>query len=252
MVGRRAVLTGAALLPLAACAPAPAAPRATPVPPGVRIERRASVARRRDVDVVTMRPDGGTGELPLCLVLHGRGGSARGMVELGLPALLGSAAFAAVAVDCGDGYFTAHPDDDALRMLLDEVPGWTGRAPDAVLGISMGGFGSLRLARARRDLRAVALLSPALFLDWPDARARGVFADEAEWRSDEPLRHLADVAGTPVGLWIGTDDPFVAAARRLVADGHPDPAVIAPGGHDDAFWRGVLPDALAFVGQHLK
>lgn len=174
------------------------------------------------------------------------------MVELGVPTFLGSAPSAAVAVDCGDAYFTSRPDDDALRMLLDELPAWTGRAPDAVLGISMGGFGSLRFARVRRNLRAVALLSPALFLSWPDARARRAFADEAEWQADEPLRHLRDVAGTPVGLWIGEDDPFVAAARRLVADGRPDPAVIAPGGHDDAFWRGVLPDALAFVGRRLQ
>ena len=199
MVGRRTVLSGAALLPLAACGSQPPA-AAVPVPPGVRIERRTSTARHRDVDVVTMRPDGATSELPLCLVLHGRGGSARGMIELGVPTFLRSASFAAVAIDCGDAYFTAHPDDDALRMLLDELPGWTGRAPDAVLGISMGGFGALRLARVRTDLRAVALLSPALFLSWPDARARRAFAGEAEWQADEPLRHLADVEGTPVGL----------------------------------------------------
>ncbi len=251
MVGRRTVLSGAALLPLAACGSQPPA-AAVPVPPGVRIERRTSTARHRDVDVVTMRPDGATSELPLCLVLHGRGGSARGMIELGVPTFLRSASFAAVAIDCGDAYFTAHPDDDALRMLLDELPGWTGRAPDAVLGISMGGFGALRLARVRTDLRAVALLSPALFLSWPDARARRAFAGEAEWQADEPLRHLADVEGTPVGLWIGADDPFVAAARRLVAQGRPDPAEIIPGGHDDAFWRAVLPDALAFIGRHLQ
>jgi len=219
------------------------------------IEQRASAARRRDVDVVTVRPEGVPDDLPVCLMLHGRGSSARSFVELGVPRFLTAAhragvpPFAAVAVDCGAAYFTARPDDDPLRMLTDELPGWVGRAPVAALGISMGGFGALRLARVRRDLRAVALLSPALFLSWADARARNAFADQAEWAADEPLRHLPEIAGTPAGLWIGQDDPFVPAARRFIAGARPDPGVIGPGAHDDAFWRRVLPDALAFVGR---
>ncbi|MGI5125422.1 alpha/beta hydrolase [Pseudonocardia sp. CA-107938] len=255
MVARRTVL--AALLGAAGCAAAPVVPPApSAAPEPVTIERRASAARRRDVDVVTVRPAGQGGDLPVCLLLHGRGSTAHSMVGLGIPQFLTSAVaagvppFAAVAVDCGAGYFTAHPDDDALRMLTDELPGWIGRAPFAALGISMGGFGALRLARVRGDLRAVALLSPAMFLSWPDARSRNAFADEAEWAADEPLRHLPDVAGTPMGLWIGQGDPFLAAARRLIAGVRPDPAVVGPGGHDDAFWRRVLPDALAFVGRH--
>jgi hypothetical protein len=262
MVGRRTVLTGAALLGVAACAPPPG-PEVPAAPPGpVTIERRASAARGRDVDVITMRPEGVPGDLPVCLMLHGRGSSARSFVDLGVPRFLTAAhaagvpPFAAVAVDCGAAYFTARPDDDALRMLTDELPGWTGRAPAAALGISMGGFGALRLARVRRaagpDLRAVALLSPALFLSWADARARNAFADQAEWAADEPLRHLPEIAGTPVGLWIGQGDPFVPAARRLIADARPDPAVVGPGAHDDAFWQRVLPDALAFVGRQLS
>jgi hypothetical protein len=258
MVGRRTVLTGAALMGVAGCTPAPA-PAVPSVPPGpVRIEQRSSAGRRRDVDVITMRPEGVSGDLPVCLMLHGRGSTARSFVDLGVPQFLTAARdggvppFAAVAVDCGAGYFTARPDDDALRMLTDELPGWIGRAPVAALGISMGGFGSLRLARVRRELRAVALLSPALFLSWPDARARNAFADEAEWAADEPLRHLPEITGTPVGLWIGQDDPFVPAARRFIAGARPEPAVIGPGAHDDAFWQRVLPDALTFVGRHLS
>jgi hypothetical protein len=255
MVGRRTVLTGAALLGLGGCGPPPA-PGPAPAPGPVTVEQHTSATRRRDVEVVTMRPTGQPGDLPVCLLLHGRGSTARTFVDLGVPRFLTAARdagvppFAAVAVDCGAGYFTAHPDDDAMRMLTDEVPGWVGRPPVAALGISMGGFGALRLARVRRELRAVALLSPALFLSWPDARARNAFADEAEWAADEPLRHLPEIAGTPVGLWIGEDDPFVAAARRFVTGARPDPAVIGPGAHDDAFWLRVLPDALAFVGRH--
>jgi S-formylglutathione hydrolase FrmB len=67
-----------------------------------------------------------------------------------------------------------------MRILVDEVPRWVG-TPVAALGISMGAFGALRLARKRHDLRACAALSSALFLSWGDAQARHAFAGEAEW-----------------------------------------------------------------------
>jgi surfactin synthase thioesterase subunit len=37
-----------------------------------------------------------------------------------------------------------------MQMLVDEVPRWVG-TPVAALGISMGAFGALRLARKRHD-----------------------------------------------------------------------------------------------------
>ena len=168
------------------------------VPPGpVVVERVYSAARGKHVNLVTMRPAGVRGPLPVCLVLHGRGGNANDYIQFGLPRLLTAAArqgvppFAAAAVDCGRSYFMNLDGDDTMRMLVEEVPRWLAQrrfaAPMAVLGFSMGGWGALNLARRRPGLRAVALASPALFQEWTVARTREVWADEAQWSEYEPL-----------------------------------------------------------------
>lgn len=229
------------------------------VPPGpVTVERVHSAARGREVELITMRPDGtGSTPLPVCLALHGRGDTARDLIDLGLPRFLTAAIragvppFALAAVDCGDSYFVPRDGDDPLRMLTDELPHWLGAPPSAAFGISMGGFGALRLAR-RRTLRAVVLASPALFRTWPEARSRNAFADERQWADHEPLRHLTEIAGTPLGVWCGTEDPFVEAARELIAGTRPEVAAISRGAHDTGYWRRVLPDMLRFAGRRSR
>jgi dienelactone hydrolase len=233
------------------------------VPPGqVTVDRVHSSARGRDVDLIVMRPAGIASALPVCLLLHGRGGTARGYTDQGLPRFLTAAVesgvppFAMAAVDCGDGYFLNHDGDDAMRMLIEEVPGWLADRglpePMAALGFSMGGWGALCLARKRRNLRAVALASPALFQRWSDARTRKVFRDERHWRAYEPLQHIDALTGTPIGLWCGTEDPFVDAAREFIAKARPEVRAISPGAHDSAYWFRVLPDIMRFVGTHLS
>jgi hypothetical protein len=233
------------------------------VPPGeTTVERLHSVARARDVDLVIMRPAGTyRGPLPVCLMLHGRGGTARGFIDFGIPRVLAAAVadgtrpFAIAAVDCGDGYFVRHPEDDPLRMLTDEVPGWlSARGLDettvAALGISMGCFGALNLAR-HRELRAVAAASPALFRRWPDARTRKAFANEREWQSYEPLRHTAEFRKVPLGVWCGTEDSFVDSARELINKTRPEIHAITRGEHSAGYWLRVLPAMMRFVGAHL-
>ncbi len=152
-----------------------------------------------------------------------------------------------VAVDGASTYWI----DDTLRMLLDEVPRWLAarelREPAAAIGISMGAFGALRYAR-ETDLRAVGVMGPALFQDWADARQRDVFRDEAHWAANEPLRHPPTTA---LGVWCGTEDPFVDAAREFV-DRTGARADIGPGAHDGDYFLRVLPDALRFVGGKLS
>ncbi len=221
-------------------------PDVPPVP--VTTERVRSAARGRDVSLVVMgeRP-------PVCLALHGRGGSAHSWLDMGTPKFLTAAAdggvppFTVVAVDGGDTYYV----DDALRMLRDDLPDWLAArdlpAPAAALGISMGAFGALRYAR-ERDLRAVAVAGPAVFRSWDEARTRHVFRDERHWAANEPLRHPPDV---PLGIWCGTEDPFDDAARELAGrtGAHAD---IGPGAHEDGYFRRVLPDMLRFVGTELS
>jgi S-formylglutathione hydrolase FrmB len=121
-----------------------------------------------------------------------------------------------------------------------------------VFGISMGGFGALRFARAHPDLKAVATASAALFVSWPDARSRKVFAGEDNWRAEEPLLHTGELRAASLGVWCGESDPFLGADRKLVKAVNPAVSKFSPGKHDDEYWRGILPDVLKFVGQRLS
>lgn len=231
----------------------------------VLIAREHSAARGTFVDVITMTPDGvDPAGLPVCLVLHGRGSGARSWLDLGLPRFLTAAhqsgvpPFAAVAVDGGtDSYWVAgRSGDDPQRMLTEEVPGWLAKrglrkSPCGVLGLSMGGFGALNYVRRQRRTPVAALLSPALFRSWEEAGSRGVFPDSALWEAKEPLRHISEVKDVPLGVWCGTEDSFVTAARSLIDAAHPEVAAISSGAHENAFWLRVLPDALRFVGARL-
>ncbi|GAA4554102.1 alpha/beta hydrolase [Amycolatopsis samaneae] len=244
--------------PPASSAPAGPAPLTSPV----TVERVRSKARGKDVDLVLVTPEGvpATG-LPVCLALHGRGASARTFLELGLPEALnrlvkeGARPFAVAAVD-GDNYWVnLGGGDDPQRMLSEELPEWIARhglrPVSAALGISMGGFGALRYARDHHDLAAVAVCSAALFLSWPDARSRKVFADQRQWEDNEPLLHTDDLAGARTGVWCGSSDPFVTAGRRLIKAVQPAGGKISPGTHGDGYWREIMPDVLRFVGERM-
>lgn len=222
------------------------------VPPAAAVtERVRSAARGRNVHLVVMGPTGDG--VPVCLALHGRGGSALSFLHMSAPKFLTAAfrtgvpPFTLVAVDGGDTYFV----DGALRMLVTELPNWLAERnlsePTAALGISMGAFGALRYAR-ERPLRGVAVAAPALFRSWQEAETRGVFRDERHWAANEPLRHPPRA---PLGIWCGTEDPFVDAARDL-AERTRARAGIGPGAHEDGYFLRVLPDMLRFVGSRLS
>jgi S-formylglutathione hydrolase FrmB len=233
------------------------------VPAGPVEEHRVrSAARGRDVDLVIMRPAGTRGKMPVCVALHGRGSGAKSFVDMGIPRFLTAAVrdgmppFVMVAVDGGDSYFVSRDGkDDPQRMLVDELPGWLVErglpAPAGAFGISMGAFGALRLARNRRDLRAVAVVGPALFRSWADALDRNAFRDERQWAANEPLRHTDDIAGVPLGVWCGTDDPFVDAARQLVDRTDPAVADIGPGTHEGGYFLRVTPDVIRFLSARI-
>ena len=217
-----------------------------------------SPARDANVELITMRPAGVGGRLPVCLALHGRASTARMFLDLGVPDLLNAAVtagvkpFAVVSVDGGDSYWVSRkPTDDPQKMLTDDLPTWLANrgfsAPFAALGISMGGYGALNYARSA-GLNAVAAVSPALFTSWPDAKSRNAFVDEARWEATEPLRHVEDLHGMRLGVWCGASDPFITPARQLISKANPTVAAISPGAHDNTYWKRVLPDVLTFVG----
>lgn len=278
-VSRRALLVGGLGLATAACGArvttaAGSQPRAgrtvaagttsdsgAHTPKAVVRETVRSKARGTAVELVTMRPEGVTGDLPVCIALHGRGGSAASYIDLGIPEMLTAAVnagvkpFAVAALDGGDTYWVVggkKPQDDPQKMLLEELPEWLGTRgfrskPFAAFGISMGGYGALNYAR-NPGINAVAGISAAMFAAWSTAKTRNVFKDQAHWEATEPLKHI-DAIAAPLGVWCGASDPFVAPARQLISKAHPKVAAIIPGAHDANYWRRVLPDVLRFVGE---
>ncbi|WP_369355276.1 alpha/beta hydrolase [Streptomyces sp. cg2] len=240
-------------------------------PGAVRVERVRSAARSRDVTMVTMLPPGtaASTKLPVCVMLHGRGNDAQGMVTLGTPRFLAAAVkggippFAVVAVDGGDATYwhqrSAGDGDDPQAMLREELPGWLHArglsTPRAAMGISMGGSGALQYAigrtRSGRNLDAVALLSPGVFRTWADARVTGGYADEADWQAHEPTLRLDRMQAGALGVWCGQEDPFCPAAREVARRARAREARFPDGEHTEGFWRRVMPDAMSLLGRAL-
>ncbi|MDQ3403757.1 MAG: alpha/beta hydrolase-fold protein [Actinomycetota bacterium] len=243
-----------------------------PVPkPVVRTERVYSAARGREIDLVTFLPSElPARHLPVCLLLHGLHGTARGAAPSGLARKLmrGVARgelppFAFVAVDGGNNYWHENRvGDNSMAMLLDEMPRWllarglgdaTG-TPFACAGVSMGGFGALLYARRRverrQPLAAVAAISPGLLMSWREMSTRRAFKNNNEWASLDPLRNVEKLGTTPVGIWCGTEDHFIEGARKFIRLASPEIGYTGPGGHGDPFYRGVVPDVLSFLGRH--
>ncbi|MBB5856536.1 S-formylglutathione hydrolase FrmB [Amycolatopsis umgeniensis] len=276
-MSRRGLLLGATALGgsalLSACGaekaplvgPPPVAPPNSPTPltDAVTVQKMRSAARNREVNLVIIAPDRVSRVgMPVCVALHGRGADARTFLDLGVQDALNKAvaaglpAFAVAAVD-GDNYWVdVGKGDDPQRMLTAELPGWLAqrqlRPPTAMFGISMGGFGALRYAREHKDLKAVAVASAALFLSWPDAKSRKVFADREQWESHEPLLHTGELSASSTGVWCGNADPFARADRKLIKALDPVVAKMTPGEHNDDYWRGIMPEVLQFVGERIS
>jgi hypothetical protein len=226
------------------------------VPPGPTVTTLLdSKARGRTVKVITMAPAGHTADnLPKCVALHGYGGDATWMVALGVPQFLTAAVragvkpFAVVSVDGGqDSYWVEKNGDDPQRMLVGELG-----EVDAAMGISMGAFGALAFVRRRPSLKAVAVASPSFFSSWDDTIRRGNrFESRRVWEDNEPLRHTESISGKSLGVWCGTEDPTLEGAQILIDRTHPVRVAISSGAHDDAYWRRVMPEMLAFVGERI-
>jgi len=215
--------------------------------------------------------------LPLVIALHGFGGDHTNALPGLTPATAlalrvppspaaGSPAplppMALVTVDGGGGYWNPHPGDNPQAMLADELIPLCQRAglgvgpgKIGVLGISMGGYGAILLAeKYPRLVRAVAAISPAIFTSYAQAESAnaGAYATAADFTADDAVTHTGPLAGIPLRIAIGRDDPFYPAVQTL-ARALPESAEfsVSDGCHTDPFFTAQQPPSLAYLARFL-
>lgn len=210
-------------------------------------------------------------ELPLIVMLHGFGGNHANALSSLTPAqavALRSGGkplrpMAIVTVDGGGGYWHPHPGDDPMGMVVDElIPRCRrlglGRPPHGIgaMGISMGAYGALLLAeKYPRLFAAVAAISPAVWTTYAQAHAAnpGAYTSAAEFAANDVIARTHALAGKPVRVASGSDDPFHPGVVALVEALPPGAVVdLTAGCHTGPFFLSQEPASLAFMAQHLR
>ena len=242
-------------------------------PRGLHFATVKSAALGQRADVTLWLPPGADAlrDLPVAILLHGvygshwawalkgdaHGTAARLVAEGALPPLALLMPSDGLWGD-GSGY-VRHRAQDFERWIVDELPalaraaapGCGERSPLLIAGLSMGGFGALRLAgKHRRRFAAAAAHSTMTDVAQFDAllaeSRAGVFAALAA--PGDPL--------PPLRFDCGREDPFIAANRELHAalDGAGIKHEYAEhdGGHDWDYWSRHVEDTLRFFGAVLR
>jgi pimeloyl-ACP methyl ester carboxylesterase len=229
-----------------------------------------SKARNKRVGYTIAYPPGHApgDQLPLGVFLHGFAGdhtSTFGSSGLALRPLDGHppAPIALVSVDGGGLYWNAHPGDDPMAMIIDELIPMCrrlglGRARGSIgaIGVSMGGYGALLLAEKHPALiSAVAAISPAVWTTYDEAHSvnAGAFASAADFAADDLITHVSALRGLPVRIASGDADPFrpgvLALAKVLPRSAT---VVFAAGCHDGSFFASQELASIEFLSKHLR
>jgi len=164
----------------------------------------------------------------------------------------------------GSGYLR-HPAQDFEHWIVQEVPlaaskaatGVTADSPTFISGLSMGGFGALRLAAKYpgRFKGAGGHSSMTLFEQHSQfvVEPLTAYACPPEDRSvfETMARHRSSLP--PIRFDCGTEDPLLSANRELHAQmqatGIAHQYLEFPGGHEWPYWHKHLADMLRFFGQ---
>jgi pimeloyl-ACP methyl ester carboxylesterase len=232
-----------------------------------------SRARNRSVGYTIAFPPGHAegSSLPLVVMLHGFGANHTNALSGMSPAQAMALhldgvplpSMAMVTVDGGGGYWNPHPGDNPMAMVIDELIPMCqglglGRPPKRIgtMGISMGGYGALLLAEKFQHLiAAVAAISPAIWTSYAEARAAnpGAYASAADFASDNAVSHASALAGIPVRVASGDDDPFHPGVEAL-AQALPAGAIVrfSSGCHTSPFFTAQEPPSLAFLAQQMS
>jgi hypothetical protein len=226
----------------------------------------------RHVDFTIVYPNGQSGAaLPLVLSLYGRNGDVNSDLEdtgLALPRAQanaisnGAPPFALVTVEAGpSSYWHARADgtDPQTMIVADLLPELARRGlrTDRIglHGESMGGYGALLLAErlGSTGVAAVVVEAPAIFADYSSASPIA-FDSPDDFAAHDVMSAAGKLAGIPIRVVCGTDDPFYPQVQKFVALPH-DPAVQTSYervGHDTVYWRSCMLEQLTFVAGYLS
>jgi enterochelin esterase family protein len=264
--------------------------------PAVHAEIRAESFRAkslgREVRYVVDLPSSyaeGDRRYPVLYVLHGLFEGPGFWERRGLAALLarlretGEGEFLVVAVDGGNSFFVNGSQgafqDLVSRDIVAQVESThrvlSNRSGRALLGVSMGGYGALRIAFAEPDrFCAVATHSAMLLQAMPnetEGAGRGQMAafysvfgnpiDARRWQEADPLvlAQKAEAKTAPALYFdCGAEDRYgLAAGNRalhetLVARGVPHTFALPAGDHGYEFVRTRLEESLRFLDRALR
>ena len=272
----RALFAGLGLLMLAVSLPAGA---------GVVVAREfRSTALERDWSYAVYLPDGyETSNLryPVLYLLHGNGGNLYSWVNDGHIQQTADALIAhgdippcvIVMPDAGTTWFVDRKEKMESAVIGDLIPdvenNWkvlSSRPGRLVAGLSMGGYGAMRLSLKYPEMfAAAALLSPAIYNPEPpetsSARRVGVFGspdyDAAVWKSyNYPAlwdAYLAKKLPVPMYINSGDDDDFYIEAEAmqfyslLRRNKQPAELRIVNGAHVWAVWESTIGDAMKYI-----
>lgn len=251
-------------------------------PDGLRFitVKSAALGQRADITLHVPPEVEGRRNVPLVLLLHGVYGShwawaltggahrtAARLIAAGeIPPLVLAMPSDGLWGD-GSGY-VRHPTQDFERWIVDEVPAAAQEAcaavgaasPLCIAGLSMGGFGALRLAaRHPRRFLAAAGLSSITNVEQLDPLLAESRAGWAGADVDRSLLAALRAAPGPLPRLhfdCGRADGLLAANRELHAAldaaGIDHAYAEHEGGHDWAYWSRHLEDALRFFGAALQ
>lgn len=218
---------------------------------------------------------------PVLYLLHGNNGSGKEWIEKGKVQRVADGLIArremppAVIVmpDAGVTWYVDRKEKMETALLRDLFPEveknlrvLKSREGRLIGGLSMGGYGSLRLVLKYPEMfAAAALLSPAIYDPLPpsnsSARKVGTFGapgfDEQVWKSlNYPALwpgYLAKKKPVPMYINSGDDDDFMIEAEAtklyslLRANQQPAELRIVDGAHTWAVWGSTLGDAMKYV-----
>ena len=250
-------------------------------PPGIRFVTVKSAALGQRADLLLYVPPQAADlhDVPLVLLLHGAYSSHwawafKGAAHLTAQRLIDEGVIPPMVMVMpsdglwGDGSgYVAHGGQDFECWIAEEVPAAASAACDAcseasplfVAGLSMGGFGALRLA-GRYPQRFVAAaghssVTDATQMDALMAESRDGWAGTP---ADTSVLDALRTASPPLPALrfdCGRDDILTDANRQLHADllqaGIAHEYAEHAGGHDWAYWTQSLEDTLRFFGRTL-